>query len=111
MTHYLPLLAALILPWLPSYRRPYTLILTALCCYALLLFGVYLYDISLKNQLAALSGGKEFFPPTPETDALLSNISRDTARRLAPFTAWLPAILYPLTAYYCKRGIRRRKPA
>lgn len=110
---WIPLAAALILPWLPSYRRPGSLILAAIICYALILLAVYLYDIGLKQQLDSLTGGQEFFTPTPETQALTSKMANDSARRLAPLTALLPAIVYPLLIAAGKRFFRnphRRQP-
>lgn len=108
MTHYIPFIAALILPWLPSYRSRGGLILAILVCYGLLLLSVYLYHIGLKQQLDALTGGKEFFTPTPQTEALVTKLTHGTARRLAPITSLLPAILYPLLIALAKRGYRRK---
>lgn len=105
---WIPLITALILPWLANYRRRGSLILAAIACYALILLAVYLHHIGLQQQLAAISGGREFIPPTPESDALIAKIGNDTARRLAPVTALLPAILYPLLVSLIKRRQRKQ---
>ena len=108
MTAYLPLFAALILPWLPAYKSRVSLILAIILCYSLILLAVTLQNIHLKQQLNTLTGGQEFFPPTPESTALVQKISHDTAHRLAPLTALLPAILYPLLIAGIKRLLRCR---
>ncbi|MDO5090760.1 MAG: hypothetical protein Q4D61_04375 [Cardiobacteriaceae bacterium] len=100
---WIPLIIALILPWLANPRRRGSLILSVITCYALILLAVYLHHIDLQQQLHAATGGQEFFPPTPETDALVAKLGHDTARRLAPITALLPAILYPLLVNLIKR--------
>lgn len=103
MNHLIPLAAAILLPWLPSYRQRGSLILVTLICYGLILLAVYLYDIGLRQQLDAITGGQEFFTPTAESEALVNKISHDAARRLA----LLPAILYPLAIASGKRLIRK----